>query len=172
MVAFSSLSFLLSVVSLAIAVNPGSYLITNVQFPAQTVVGTDVAREGLPIGAFNLEGDSSTNTIWTVDSTQTRLTVELLGLFAMTDATFSAGGGPTGQGVFTVQAPNPQAPLLPIGAQAWEFIQASHGVIIALAGQDLAWTLFTDALFTQITMQPIDSNDLRQQWTFTPHALE
>lgn len=58
MVAFSALSFLLSVVSLAIAVNPGSYLITNVQFPAQTVVGTDVAREGLPIGTFNVSSSN------------------------------------------------------------------------------------------------------------------
>ncbi|KLO08549.1 hypothetical protein SCHPADRAFT_604232 [Schizopora paradoxa] len=164
-----TLLFLLSVTLVVAAVNPGSYLITNVQFTAQTVVGTDVAREGMPISTFNLEGDTSTNTIWSVDSTQTRLTVELLGLLAMTDAT---GGGAAGQGVFTVQAPNPQSPLVPIGTQSWEFIQASHGTIIALAGQDLAWTLATDALFTQITMQPIDSSDLRQQWTFTPHALE
>lgn len=54
MVAFSTLSVLLSAVSLVVAVNPGSYLITNVQFPGQTVVGTDVAREGMPISTFNV----------------------------------------------------------------------------------------------------------------------
>ena len=44
----------LATASLALAVNPGSYLITNVQFPAQTVTGTDVAREGIPITTFNV----------------------------------------------------------------------------------------------------------------------
>lgn len=66
---------------------------------------------------------------WTVDSTQSTLKVELLGLFAMTDATFTAQGGAASQGVFAVQAPNPQPPQIPIGAQAWEFIQGSHGTM-------------------------------------------
>jgi len=173
MVALSALSVLLSAVSLVAALSPGPYNINNVQFPLKFVGGTNVASEGSPICAFTNAGgvdDASPNLIWTLDSTQTQLTVELLGLFAMTDATFTAQGGPTGQGIFTVQAPNPQPPLFPLGVQAWEFIQGSHGTIIALAGQDLAWTLATDALFTQITLQPIDSSDLRQQWTFAPRA--
>lgn len=52
--AFSSLVLLVLTASLVVAVNPGSYLITNVQFPEQTVVGTDVAREGMPISTFNV----------------------------------------------------------------------------------------------------------------------
>ena len=47
----------------------------------------------------------------------------------MTDATFTATGGPIGQGVFTVAAPNPQPPLIGIGEQAWEFVQGPNGVL-------------------------------------------
>lgn len=44
----------------------------------------------------------------------------------MTDA---AGTPVAGQGVFTVAAPNPQPPSLPIGQQAWEFLEGPQGTL-------------------------------------------
>lgn len=63
---------------------------------------------------------------WIVDSTETQLEVQLMGAFAMTDATPNPIAG---QGVFTVGALNPEPPLIPINSQAWEFIQGPNGVL-------------------------------------------
>ncbi|KAF8149487.1 hypothetical protein B0H34DRAFT_189000 [Crassisporium funariophilum] len=115
---------------LATALSPGSYTITNVQFSENSVAGTDSLSEGAPLAAFPFPGGVpiETNTLWTVNSESTTLQCELLGLFAVTDAT-NVNSGMSGAGVFTVAALNPQAPLLPIGTQVWEFIQGSNGIM-------------------------------------------
>lgn len=50
-----SLSVLALVVANSVrAVAPGTYVITNAQFPEQRVVGTDTTNEGAPLGTFNV----------------------------------------------------------------------------------------------------------------------
>jgi len=159
------------------ALAPGSYTIQSVAFPQKRITGPGVTTEGTPLLAFPITGAPVSGVrddqieVWTVDSTQTLLSNEFAGVFVMTDATHTGVGGMIGQGVFTVAAPDPQPPLLPIGAQSWEFIQAESGTIIALAGTDLVWSLATDSMFTSVVLAEINTGDLRQQFLFTPQAL-
>lgn len=59
MVAFSTLSVLLSIVSIVVALSPGSYNINNVQFPLKFVGGTNINSEGVAIATF-----TNVSTIW------------------------------------------------------------------------------------------------------------
>lgn len=44
--------FLLMLANLVAAINPGSYIIANVQFPNQRVAGSGTTTEGIPLLTF------------------------------------------------------------------------------------------------------------------------
>ncbi|KAF8877458.1 hypothetical protein CPB84DRAFT_1750381 [Gymnopilus junonius] len=89
--------------------------------------------------------------------------------FAVVDASDS---GSAGVGVILCNTTFPVPPFIPIGNSDWSFQQGSHGTIISLSGgRNLAWSLQTTGFGTQITLQPLNPSDLRQQWTFIAHNL-
>ncbi|KZS97184.1 hypothetical protein SISNIDRAFT_449951 [Sistotremastrum niveocremeum HHB9708] len=157
---------------------PGSYVVQNVNFPDWRISagpggGQPFGAEGGVVPTFLLPFPSApviSNHIFTIDSTMTRIVNEASGQFCVVDLLTGGFGAQAGIGLILANSTTQVPPFVPLGNQAWQFIQASEGMVVLLEGTDLVWSQQAVGLGTQITLQPSNPADLRQQWTFIAHG--